>query len=118
MKSTLCIIAILFTFICKAQTISTDYKLHFGAGAIISTGSYAVVYLATKDTKKAFWMSIGASTAVGFAKEVIDSGEEGNRFDTAEWAITILGGAVATTTISLFTGKNKKKKRKEVALVN
>ncbi|MDO5970996.1 hypothetical protein Q4Q35_14405 [Flavivirga aquimarina] len=119
MKTIIITLVLSFTGLCHAQFISTDDKLHFGAGALISATTYTVVYTTTKDKKKAFWFSLGASALAGLAKEVYDSNKELNRFDTGELVATSLGGLTASTTISLFVGKNKnKKKRRNVALVN
>ncbi|WP_034045050.1 hypothetical protein [Wocania ichthyoenteri] len=116
MKAFIIILALSFTGLCKAQTISTDDKLHFGAGALISATAYTIVYTTTKNKKKAFWYSLGASTLAGLAKEVYDSGKENNKFDTGEWGATTLGGLTASATISLFVGKNKRNAK--IALVN
>lgn len=118
MRSIIVILTLVFFSTSKAQTISADDKLHFGAGALISATTYTVVYTTTKDKKKAFWYSLGASALAGLAKEVYDSGKENNRFDTGEWGATTLGGLTASATISLFVGKNKNKRRSKIALVN
>ncbi|MCL6295891.1 hypothetical protein [Jejuia spongiicola] len=118
MKSLILILAIFFISLCKAQTITADHKLHFGAGALISATTYTIVYTTTKNKKKAFWYSLGTSALAGLAKEVYDSGKENNRFNTGELAATTLGGLTASTTISLFVGNNKKRRAKNVALVN
>lgn len=118
MKMFILISALLFTGLCNAQSISADDKLHFGAGALISATTYTIVYTTTKDKKKAFWYSLGASAFAGLAKEVYDSSKENNRFDTGEWGATTLGGLTASATISLFVGKRKNSKIKNVALVN
>ncbi|PIA82042.1 hypothetical protein BFR04_12115 [Gaetbulibacter sp. 4G1] len=118
MKSLILILALFFAGLCKAQTISADDKLHFGAGALISTTTYTIVYTTTKNKKKAFWYSLGASALAGLTKEVYDSGKENNKFDSGELAASTLGGLTASTTISLFVGNKKNKKTKNVALVN
>lgn len=118
MKTCIITLALFITGLCKAQTISGDDKLHFGAGALISATTYTIIYTTTKDKKKAFWYSLGASALAGLAKEVYDGGKENNRFDTGEWGATTLGGLTASATISLFVGKNKNKRRAKIALVN
>jgi uncharacterized protein YfiM (DUF2279 family) len=94
--------------ICNAQFISDDDKLHLAAGALISAGTYTYVYSTTKNKKKAFWFSLGASAAAGLLKEVYDSTKEGNRFDTGELVATTIGGLSASLTFEIFTRKNKK----------
>lgn len=118
MKTIVAILALSYTGICSGQFISNDGELHVAAGALISGATYAVVYSTTKNKKKAFWYGLGASALLGIGKEVYDSGKEYNNFDAADVAATTVGGLVACTTISLFVGKNKNKKKKEIALVN
>lgn len=107
----------LLTVPSHAQLISTDDKLHFGAGTLISGATYAVVYSTTKDKKKAFWYSLGTSVLAGLTKEVYDNTKENNRFDTGEWVATSLGGLTAGFTINLFVG-NKKNKRVSFVPIN
>lgn len=116
MKLPLILLALCIVSLCQSQTISADDKLHFGAGAVISGATYAFVYATTKNKKKAFWYSLGASTIAGLAKEVYDSGKEGNKFDTGEWVATTIGGLTVSTTINLFTGKSKKRNKKIVQI--
>lgn len=101
--------------LCHAQFISNDDKMHMAAGALISGATYTLVYSTTKNKKKAFWYSFGASALSGLAKELIDA-KQNEHFDTGEIVATSTGGLVVSTTLSLFV-KNKKK-RKTVALVN
>lgn len=118
MKTKLIILICFFTGLCNAQFISGDDKLHLAAGAFISGTTYTVVYSITKNKKKAFWYSLSASALAGITKELYDSSKPNNKFDTGEAVAATTGGLIATTTISLFVGKRKKKKEKEVALVN
>lgn len=117
MKSCVCILILFFctTFIAQAQFISTDDKLHFGAGAVISATTYTVVYATTKNKKKAFWYSFASATAAGLVKEITDTNKINNKFDTGELIATSLGGLTASATISLFVDN---KKKKNIALVN
>lgn len=66
----------------NAQAFSSDDKLHFGAGALISATTFTIVYTTTKNKKKAFWISLSTVIAVGLAKEIYDNGKENNLFDT------------------------------------
>lgn len=97
------------TKICNAQFISGDDMKHFGAGALISATTYAIVYSATKNKKKAFWFSLGTSTLAGLTKEIYDGSQDNNKFDTGEIVATSLGGLTATVTIDLFVGNRKNK---------
>lgn len=114
---TLILLFFLSSSVCNAQFISNDGEYHVLAGAVISAGTYAIVYSTTKNKKKAFWYSLGAATLAGIVKETIDSTEELNKFDAGDMAATSLGGLAASVTFSLFVG-NKKKKEKNMVLVN
>ncbi|MFI1773528.1 hypothetical protein [Thalassobellus citreus] len=111
MKVIVLILALMYTGVCNAQFISTDDKLHLGAGALISATTYTFIYATTKNKKKAFWYSLGISALAGVTKELIDVSEN-ERFDTGEVIATTTGGLIASTTISLFVGNKKKKKTK------
>ena len=76
------------------------------------------MYANTKNKSKAFWYGIGASALAGIAKEVYDSTKPLNKFDAADVAATTVGGLAGCVTLSLFVGKNKRRKEKTVALVN
>ncbi|MEC3908759.1 hypothetical protein VOI54_17155 [Tamlana sp. 2201CG12-4] len=106
------------TSLSQAQFISNDGEYHFAAGALISGATYAIVYTSTKNKKKAFWYSLGASTLAGVAKEVLDSQKEYNKFDAADVAATTLGGLTVSLTLELLVGKRKKRKEANIALVN
>ena len=99
----------LLPYISNAQFISSDDKLHLGAGAVISSGAYLIVYSKTKDKKKAFWYSLGTSVLAGLAKEVYDSTKVGNKFDTGELVATSIGGFTASITFDIFTKPKKRK---------
>ena len=103
------IICIAFSNTCNAQFITDDDKLHFGAGALISSATYTLVYSKTKSKKKAFWMSLGTSVLAGLAKEVYDSTKKGNKFDTGELVATTVGGFTASVTLEIFVGRKKRK---------
>lgn len=120
MKVTLVFLVLLFacTNLSQAQFISNDGEYHFAAGALISGATYAVVYSATKNKKKAFWYSLGASTLAGIVKEVADSQKLNNRFDIGDAAATTLGGLTVSVGLELLIGNKKKKKKAKVALVN
>ncbi|WP_100611440.1 hypothetical protein [Confluentibacter lentus] len=111
MKPIMVLLLIFFagTKFCNAQFISGDDKLHFGTGALISAATYGLVYSVSKNKKKAFWYSLGTSTLAGLAKEIYDSNQENNEFDTGEMIATSLGGLTATVTINLFVGNRKNK---------
>ncbi|WP_298344419.1 hypothetical protein [uncultured Algibacter sp.] len=118
MKHLIVVFALFFTSLCSAQFISDDDKLHFGAGFLISGGTYSIVYAKTKNKKKAFWYSFAASTLAGLSKEIYDGYIIEGRFDTGELVATTLGGLTASTTLEIFVGKKKSKKRRNIALVN
>lgn len=118
MKSLIVLFALFVTSFCNAQFISNDDKLHFGAGFLISGGTYTMVYSKTKNKKKAFWYSVATSTLAGLSKEIYDGHIISGRFDTGEMVATAIGGLVASTTLHIFVDKRKNKKFKSVVLVN
>jgi hypothetical protein len=112
LKTIFLILAFCFVSNCNAQFISEDDALHFGVGALISAGTYALVYNKTKNKKKAFWSSLGMATLAGLTKELFDEFVFDGRFDTGEMIATSAGGLVASYTFNIFTGKKKKKKKR------
>lgn len=115
MKTILLILALCFANNCNAQFISEDDVLHFGVGALISAGTYALVYNKTKNKKKAFWYSLGMATLAGLTKELFDEFVFDGRFDTGEMIATSAGGLVASCTFNIFTGKKKKRKNEKTS---
>ncbi|MCB4808997.1 hypothetical protein LG651_12130 [Tamlana sp. 62-3] len=105
-----------YTHFSYSQQISNDQIKHTGAGFVISGLTYTTIYATTKNKKLAFYLSFGSSLLAGFAKEYADSREFNSKLDTGEALATGVGGLVASTSFSLFIGK--KKKTKDVALVN
>lgn len=108
MKNSIVILVLLFAASSNAQLLTADEKLHLGAGALISSTIYTIVYSKTKNKKKAFCYSIGASVIAGVGKEFDVA--ENETFDTGEMLSTFAGGLIVSTTINLFTGKKKRKK--------
>ena len=100
---TLTLILLLATSISYGQQ---DKKLHFIAGAGVSAITYVAVLEITKDTKKAFWYSLGSSILVGLAKELIDE-KEYKGFSSRDLIATSLGGLTLSTTLNLFHKKQK-----------
>lgn len=112
MKIILTIITISIMGISNAQFVSEDDMLHAAIGAGISATSYTIIYSKTKNSKKAFWYSLGLSTLAGLSKEIYDGYIISGKFDTGEAISTIAGGFVASYTLNIFTGKQKRKKNK------
>ena len=109
MKTLLTFFAIVLMNLSYAQFISSDDALHFGAGAVISSATYSIVYSKTKNKKKAFWYSLATATFIGLGKELHDEYIANGRFDTGELIATFSGGLVASYTFNIFTGRKKKK---------
>ena len=82
-----------------------DKQLHFTGGALVAAGTYTFVYVKTKNKKKALIYSIASSILVGTLKEISDSREKGNRFDTRDLLATTYGGLSIGVTFNLFTKK-------------
>lgn len=117
MKIILTLLALSFFTVSSAQITLGDDGLHFLTGAAISSGTYAFVYAKTKNKTKAFWYSFGLSSLAGLSKEIYDGYIISGRFDTSEAIATSLGGLTASYTFNIFTGKRKKKKKEELALL-
>ena len=86
-----------------------DKKMHFGAGAFFSAIGYGVGYEITKDSKKAALYGIGTALVVGVIKELNDSSQPGNYFDSRDLLATSYGGL--TVAISFDLIRNRKQKR-------
>ena len=89
-----------------------DKQLHFAAGMLSSAGGYTFVYNKTGDKKKAIIAGIATSLLAGIAKETYDNIKGGN-FDGRDILATGLGGITVSTTIPIFSRKNKKKRLKQ-----
>lgn len=87
-----------------------DKQIHFAAGAITSTLVYDYVYRKTESTKKAVIYSIASSIIVGTIKEIVDSREVGNRFDSRDLLATTYGGITLSLTFNILTKKKKRKR--------
>tara|TARA_B100000287_G_scaffold286467_1_gene270042 strand:+ start:270 stop:659 length:390 start_codon:yes stop_codon:yes gene_type:complete len=101
----LCVLFVLFAFVSNAQ-IPKDKQLHFAAGVIASSAGYTYVWQKTRNKKKAFLAGVGTSILAGTLKELVDSTQDNNYFDTKDLTATALGGITVGVTINLF---NKKK---------
>jgi len=117
MKTIFTLLAISILNTSNAQFVSEGDMLHFATGAAISTTTYALIYSKTKNSKKAFWYSLGLSTLAGFSKEVYDGYIIEGRFDTGEMISTITGGFVASYTFNIFTGKKRVKQKKKLVFI-
>ncbi|WP_179006809.1 hypothetical protein [Winogradskyella forsetii] len=112
MKTLLTFLTISIMGVSSAQFVSEDDMLHTAIGAGISATSYSLIYAKTKNSKKAFWYSLGLSTLAGLSKEIYDGYIITGKFDTGEALSTAVGGFVASYTLNIFTGKQKRKQRK------
>lgn len=74
--------------------MATDKMLHFISGFLIC---FTVSFGMPSDKQDGYWRLIPPSTAIaaGIAKEVYDSQQPGNRFDSADLAYTAAGGLTA-----------------------
>ncbi len=82
-----------------------DKQYHFAAGALVSAGTYTLVYAKTKSKKKALIYSVASSILIGTLKEISDSREKGNRFDKRDLLATTYGGLSIGVTFNIFTKK-------------
>ncbi len=97
--------------------IEEDKAKHFVAGALIGTaGGLIASEISNKNT---FWIitgAVGTSLLAGAVKEAIDANSDDNSWSNGDLAATGLGGLTAGVTISIFTGKSKRKKATQVNL--
>ena len=97
--------------------VEEDKALHFAAGAVIGTaGGLIASELSNKNT---FWIitgAVGSSLIAGAVKEAIDANSENNSWNNGDLAATGLGGLTAGVTISIFTGKSKRKKAAQMSV--
>ena len=106
MKMLLTSLLLIFTLNSTAQLLTEyDKQYHFAAGALVSAGTYTLVYAKTKNKKKALIYSIASSILVGTLKELSDSREKGNRFDKRDLLATTYGGLTIGVTFNIFTKK-------------
>lgn len=104
----LIILLLLLPTLSFAQLLTEeDKQMHFAAGAITSTLVYDYVYRKTENKKKALVYSIASSILVGTLKEVADSNQRGNYFDTRDLLATTYGGITFSITFNLLTRKKK-----------
>tara|TARA_R110000851_G_scaffold147933_1_gene288008 strand:- start:23 stop:307 length:285 start_codon:yes stop_codon:yes gene_type:complete len=85
-----------------------DKHLHFLSGVIVSQLTYSVVYIKTKNKKKAFLYSISSSVIVGILKELSDNRQPNNRFDSKDLLATTYGGITMGITLNLIIKKKGK----------
>ena len=84
-----------------------DKKMHYAAGAIVGGVTYAYVMEETDDKLKAFAASLGSAILIGSVKELIDSTQPGNLFDTRDLLATTYGGISISLTFDLIARKGK-----------
>ena len=92
----------------KNNMWAADKQMHFEAGAMIGSLTYAVVAETTNSKKKAFLYSMLATSMAGLAKELVDTQPGGSGFDSGELGATALGGLTVGMTFEIF---NKKKRQ-------
>tara|TARA_R110002124_G_scaffold144981_1_gene310156 strand:+ start:1884 stop:2204 length:321 start_codon:yes stop_codon:yes gene_type:complete len=99
-------VLLLLPSLCYSQLLfEQDKQYHYAAGAMISAATYSIVYSKTKNKKKAFLYSAVSAVLVGTLKEVYDSQQEGNRFDSRDVLATTYGGLTIGVTFNIFTKK-------------
>ena len=97
--------------------VQNDKIKHFVAGAVIGTGGGLLA--SELSDKNTFWIitgAVGSSLIAGAVKEAIDANKENNSWNNGDLAATGLGGLTAGVTISIFTGKSKRKKAAQMTL--
>lgn len=95
--------------ISKAQEISKDKYLHFGAGVVIGgIGGYASHKIFDGDSYWTWTGAVGSSLAAGIVKESMDKAEYGV-WDNNDILFTTLGGVVSGLALELLL-RNKRRR--------
>ena len=108
-------IVLIFSSHSLSGQVEQDKALHFAAGVV--SGALGGFIASEISDKNRFWImtgSIGTSLLAGLAKEAIDQNRNDGAWDNADLGFTVLGGVTAGVTLSLFTGKKKRKRQQEV----
>ena len=71
----------------SAESRNHDKYLHAGGSAVIAAG----VTTLTRHSPHRFWYGLGAGVGVGLAKELIDSQERHNHFDSKDLLAGLVG---------------------------
>ncbi|MGB3288267.1 MAG: hypothetical protein WBA83_03220 [Burkholderiaceae bacterium] len=70
-----------------AESRHNDKFLHAGGSALIAAG----VTAATRDSPHRFWYGLGAGAGAGLVKELVDSQERHNHFDSKDLLASVAG---------------------------
>lgn len=113
MKTTLLIFLWSVSLVSQNTDVKQDKLAHFGAGALVSSLSYAVIYKHTKSAPKSLLYSTACAFLVGAAKEVYDIkyGTEG--FGVEDLLVTTFGGFVTSSFITVAMKDKGKRKQLE-----
>ncbi|AOW09103.1 hypothetical protein [Flavobacterium gilvum] len=112
MKTTLLVFLWSFSLIAQID-VKQDKLAHFGAGALVSSLSYVVIYKHTKSAPKSLLYSTACAFLVGTAKECYDikHGREG--FGVEDLLVTTFGGFVTSSFITIAIKDKGKQKQLE-----
>ena len=101
---------LLFPLLAFSQ-METDKQKHYIVGAGVGAVTYTLTYKKTKNKSKAVIASLVSSYGIGAIKEVLDSQEKGNRFDSGDLLMTGMGGASFCITVDIFANKKPRRFR-------
>ncbi len=108
-KSFLFVLLLCLCGISKAQEISKDKYLHFGAGVVIGgIGGYAAHKIFDGDPYWTWTGAVGSSLAAGMVKEAIDKADYGV-WDNSDILFTTLGGLASGLALELLL-RNKRRR--------
>lgn len=93
--------------------IKQDKLAHFGAGALVSSLSYAVIYKHTKNAPKSLLYSTACAFLVGTAKEIYDINHGKEGFGTEDLLVTTFGGFMTSSVITITIKDKGKRKQLE-----
>ena len=91
--------------------LESDKQKHYMIGAGVGAVTYTLTYSKTKNKSKAVIASLISSYGIGTIKEVLDSREKGNRFDSGDLLMTGMGGASFCITVDIFANKKPRRFR-------
>jgi hypothetical protein len=105
------VIPLLLSPLLAFSQIEPDKQKHYLIGAGIGATAYTLTYKKTKNKSKAVIASLVSSYGIGTIKEVLDSQERSNRFDSGDLLMTGMGGASFCITVELFANKKPRRFR-------
>jgi len=96
------------------DVVPDDKQKHVAATMFLSTAGYAFGYGITKSRKKARIIGFATAMVFGGVKEGLDSRPGGTGFDFKDLGADLIGAAIGTITIDIFTGRRERRDRRRL----